>query len=71
MPDDRLTLTGLALMCIHKNIETDVIRSVTKLNGARGKFGTPLFGLEIFRKQMYCIEESICDIAGTFRRTPQ
>ena len=70
MPDDRLTLTGLALMCIHKNIETDVIRSVTRLNGARGKFGAPMFALEIFRKQTYCIEESACDIAGTFRRTP-
>jgi len=39
--------------------------------GARTKFGVPMFELEIFQKQMYCFEESICEIAGTFRRPPQ
>jgi len=29
----------------------------------------PMF--EVFRKQMYCIEESTCDIVGTFRRPPR
>jgi len=24
--------------------------------------------LELFRKEIYCIEESACDIVGTFRR---
>jgi len=38
---------------------------------ARSKFGTPMFETEVFRKQMYCIEESTCDIVGTFRRLPQ
>jgi len=28
----------------------------------------PMFEPEIFRKQMYCIDESTCDIVGTFRR---
>jgi len=27
-----------------------------------------MFEPEVFRKQMHCIEESTCDIAGTFRR---
>jgi len=34
--------------------------------GARSKFGSPVFEPEVFRKQMYCIEESACDIVGTF-----
>jgi len=34
--------------------------------GARNKFGTPMFEPEIFRKQMHCIEETTCDIVGTF-----
>ena len=36
----------------------------------RGKkqFGAPMFETEVFRKYMYCIEESTCDIVGTFRR---
>jgi len=36
--------------------------------GARSKFGAPMFEPDIFRKQMYCIEESICDIVGTLWR---
>jgi len=35
--------------------------------GARSKFGTNMFEPEVFRKQIYCIEEST-DIVGTFRR---
>jgi len=27
-----------------------------------------MFENEVFRDQIYCIEESICDIFGTFRR---
>jgi len=30
-----------------------------------------MFEPEVFRKQTYCIEESTCDIVGTFRRAPQ
>ena len=30
--------------------------------GARSKFGAPVFEPEVFRKQMYCIETSICDM---------
>ena len=37
---------------------------------ARSKFGAPMFEPEVFRKQMFCIEESICDICVTFRRPP-
>jgi len=36
--------------------------------GARSRFGAPVLEPEIFRKQMYCIEESICGIVGTLRR---
>jgi len=36
--------------------------------GAGSKFGAPMFEREVFRKQMYCIEKSTCDIVGTFRR---
>jgi len=39
--------------------------------GARSKFGAPIFEAEVFRKQMYCTEESTCDIAETFRLPPQ
>jgi len=37
-------------------------------SGARNKFGAPMFEPEIFWNQMYCMEESTCDIVGTFRR---
>jgi len=30
-----------------------------------------MFEIEIFRKQMHCIEESTCDMVGTFLRPPQ
>jgi len=36
--------------------------------GGRSKFGAPLFDRELFRKQIYCIKESACDIVGTFQR---
>ena len=36
--------------------------------GARSKFGTPMFEPDVIRKQMHCIEESACDIVGTFWR---
>ena len=35
---------------------------------ARSKFGAPMFEPQVFRKQMYCIEESTCDVVKTFRR---
>jgi len=36
--------------------------------GARSKFDAPMFEteVEVFWKQMYCIEESTCDIVGLF-----
>ena len=30
-----------------------------------------MFEPEVFRKEIYCIEESTCDIVGTFRRPQQ
>ena len=39
--------------------------------GASSKFGAPIFETEVFRKQMYCIEESICGIVWSFRRPLQ
>jgi len=45
-------------------------RGVTRLDGARVKkqfWHPPMFEAEVFWKQMYCIEESTCDIVGTFR----
>jgi len=38
---------------------------------ARSKFVAPMFEPEVFLKQVYCIEESTCDIVGTFRRPEQ
>jgi len=35
--------------------------------GARNKFGAPMFEPKVSRKQIYCIEESTCDIVGNFR----
>jgi len=48
-------------------------RGVTRLDSARGKkqVWRPMFEAEIFRKQMYCVDESTCDSVGTFRRFPQ
>jgi len=40
------------------------------VHGARNKPDAPMFGLSAFREQMYCIEESTCDIDGIFRRPP-
>jgi len=39
--------------------------------GARSKFGAPIFEPGVFRKQMYCVNESTCDNVGTFRRLTQ
>jgi len=36
--------------------------------GARSKFGAPILEPEVFRKEIYCIEQSTCEIFGTFRR---
>ena len=38
--------------------------------GTRSKFDGCMFEPEASRKQMYCIEESTCDIVGTFRHPP-
>ena len=46
-------------------------RDVTRLPGAKNKFGASLFETKVFREQMYCMEESTCDIVETFRRPPQ
>jgi len=48
-------------------------RGVTRSDGARGKkqVWCPMFEPEVFRKQIHCIEESVCDVVGTFWRTPQ
>ena len=35
---------------------------------AKIKFDAPMFEPEVIRKPMYCIEESTCDIVGSFRR---
>jgi len=45
-------------------------KDVTRLDGARDnkKFGALMLEPEVFPKQMYCIEESTCDIVGLFRR---
>jgi len=53
------------------NVSTgDAIRDIMGLNGVRGnkQVCRPLLELEVFRKQIYCIEEGICDILGTFWR---
>jgi len=39
--------------------------------GAKSKLSAPMFEPTIIWKQMYCIKESTCDIAGTFQRPPQ
>jgi len=36
-------------------------------SGATNKFGAPMFEPEVFRKQIYCIEGSACDIDGIFQ----
>jgi len=37
--------------------------------GTSSKFGAPMFERAVFRKKMYCIQESTCHIVGTFRRS--
>jgi len=44
---------------------------VVEPTSSLSKFGAPTFETELFRKQVYCIEESTCDTVGTFRRLPQ
>ena len=46
-------------------------RGVTRLDGVRGKkqIWQPMFEPEVLRKQMYCIEESTCDIVGSYVHT--
>ena len=39
--------------------------------GARSMFGAPLFEPEVFRKEIYCIEGSNCEIVGTIWRPQQ
>jgi len=39
--------------------------------GAKSQFGAPMAEPELFRKQICCIEESTCDIVGTFWCLPQ
>ena len=46
-------------------------RNEVRWPGARSKFGAPSVEPEIFRKQMYCIEESTGDIVEIFRHLPQ
>jgi len=36
--------------------------------GARSKFGASMLEPEVFPRQICCIEESTCNIVGTFRR---
>jgi len=36
-------------------------------NVARNKLAVSMFEPKVFRKQMYCIEESACDMVGTLR----
>jgi len=51
--------------------DTRTYRGVTRLDIARGQeasFWCPMFGFEVFRKQMYWIEENSCDIVWTFWR---
>jgi len=38
---------------------------------ARSKLDALVFEPELFRKQIYCIEESTCDIVGTFQHPQQ
>jgi len=42
-------------------------RGVKRLHCTRGKSQVLAFEPEVFRKQMYCVEESTCDIVGTSR----
>ena len=43
---------------------------VSRSDGARGKkqVWCPMFEPEVFQEQLCCIEESTCDVVGTFRR---
>ena len=54
-------------------IQTYTYRDVTRLDGVRGesKFGARMFEPEVSQKKLYCIEESTCDVAGTFQSPPQ
>jgi len=56
--------------CKRVKIKDQRTRGVARLHGARdrSKFGAPVFEPEVLRKQMYCIEETTCDIFGTFWR---
>jgi len=54
----------------HKNWKELDCLKLTRLDGARRKkqIWRPKLEFKVFRKQMYCIEGSTCDIVRTFRR---
>ena len=77
----RITLFSLA-----KPLSTHKMTIFSKKLGGHGPFRPPLVtpraprqeaslsppcSKQVFQKQIYCIEESPCDIVGTFRRRPQ
>jgi len=72
---ERLSEADIQAMSVKSGNPTEgpPSRGVTRFDDARArsKFGAPMFEPEIFRKQIYCIEKSTCDIVGTFRRHPQ
>jgi len=68
-------MTPIELYCSVRKAKQHlyVSRGVTILYGAKGrsKFGVLMFEPEVFRKQMYSTEESICEIVRRFQRPPQ
>jgi len=56
---------GLRLVRLCVRLTTP--RGAAWLDGTRGKkFGAPVFEPDVFRKQMYSIEQNTCDTVGTF-----
>jgi len=71
-------LTALLPLCAAGHISVFIFewsagRGVARFDGARDKkqVWCPQVRTWVFRKQLYCIEESTCDIVGTFRCPPQ
>jgi len=62
----------LAHICIEVTSLHKQARNVIRWRpGQEASLAPPYPKPEVFRKQMYCIEESTCDIDGTFWRRPQ
>ena len=73
-PDLTFFYKGLGLLCWKSQQQLHCLQGRNEVRwrpGQEASLAPPCSILWSFWKQMYCIEESTCDIVATFRRPPQ